>query len=307
MTAQTPPVALTIAGSDSGGGAGIQADLTTFAAFGVHGTSAITAITAQDTTGVHDILSIPADLVVAQVQAVLTDLPPAAVKVGMLGDPGVARAVAQLAATGRLAGLVVDPVLVSTSGHCLAAEGVVRVLVDELLPHATLVTPNADEAAALLGRSPATDLDEQVDQATALLDLGPRTVVITGSALQTDAGADRVDVVASRDQVQVLRSPQIDTDNDHGTGCTFAAAAAATLARGEAVLDAVLTARAFVRLALRSSASWRLGAGHGPVAHTIPTFFGVPALPAADPVRAVAPTAPTDSSTPALEPQGAPR
>ena len=264
----TPPVALTIAGSDSGGGAGIQADLATFAALGVHGASAITAVTVQDTRGVHGIHAVPADTVVAQVETVLADLRPAAVKVGMLGDVAVTRAVSALAAAGRLPHLVVDPVLVATSGDSLAAEGVVAALCEQLLPHATLATPNTDEAAALLGLAPARCVDEQVEQAGALLGLGLRAVVVTGGVSLSAKEIQRVDVLATPGRIEVFTSPEIDTDNDHGTGCTFASAAAAALAQGADVHDAVVTARGFVRRALHTSSTWRLGYGRGPVAHT---------------------------------------
>ncbi|AXG13017.1 bifunctional hydroxymethylpyrimidine kinase/phosphomethylpyrimidine kinase [Intrasporangium calvum] len=275
--APTPPVALTIAGSDSGGGAGIQADLATFAALGVHGASAVTAVTVQDTTGVHGVHALPVDVVLAQVDCVLADLAPTVVKVGMLGEARLALAVARLAAAGRLPRLVVDPVLVSTSGHSLAAYGVTQALRDHLLPHAVLVTPNTDEAAALLDVGPARSVDEQADQAQALRALGATTVVVTGGTVRTAAGADRVDVLAQAAGTHVFRSSEIATDNDHGTGCTFASAAAAFLARGESTRDAVLSARGFVRHALRTSAGWRLGAGRGPVAHTRTTFLDPPA------------------------------
>ena len=274
--APTPPVVLTIAGSDSGGGAGIQADLATFAALGVHGASAVTAVTVQDTTGVHRVHALPDDVVLAQVDCVLADLAPTAVKVGMLGEARLALAVARLAAAGRLPRLVVDPVLVSTSGHSLAAAGVTLAIRDHLLPHAALVTPNPDEAAALLDVGPARSVDEQADQAGALRALGARAVVVTGGTARTATGTDRVDVLADAAGTHVLRSPEIATENDHGTGCTFASAAAAFLARGESTHDAVLSARAFVRHALRTSAGWRLGAGRGPVAHTRTTFLEPP-------------------------------
>ncbi|WP_076259036.1 bifunctional hydroxymethylpyrimidine kinase/phosphomethylpyrimidine kinase [Intrasporangium flavum] len=265
----TPPVALTIAGSDSGGGAGVQADLATFAALGVHGTSAVTAVTVQDTTGVHAVHQLPADLVVAQVEAVLRDLAPAAVKVGMLGSAEVVEAVAALAAGGRLAPLVVDPVLVATSGDPLAGPGVPAALADRLLPHAALVTPNVDEAAVLLGRPPAEGVDAQAEHARDLRGaLGCGAVVVTGGAVATPRGTDRVDVLVDAGGTHVLRSREVATRNDHGTGCTFASAAAAFLAQGADPPDAVRRARAVVRRALLTSASWRLGAGRGPVAHT---------------------------------------
>ena len=261
----TPSVALTIAGSDSGGGAGIQADLATFAAFGVHGTSAVTALTAQDTTGVHGIHGLSAEIVLAQVEAVLLDLPVGAVKTGMLGETAVVRAVAGLAEQGRLPNLVVDPVLVSTTGHRLTTRGATAEL-RALLPHASLVTPNAQEVAALLGGCVAITLDEYADQARQLLALGPSGVVVTGCV----DGRDRVDVLVTAKGVARLRAPAIDTANDHGTGCTFASAAAASLARGSELTEAVVAAHAFVRAALTASAGWQLGMGRGPVSHLAP-------------------------------------
>ncbi|HET7397720.1 MAG TPA: bifunctional hydroxymethylpyrimidine kinase/phosphomethylpyrimidine kinase [Intrasporangium sp.] len=258
-----PPVALTIAGSDSGGGAGIQADLATFAAYGVHGTSAVTAVTVQDTTGVHRVHALPADLVAAQAEAVLADLPVSAVKTGMLGDADVVRVVSMLAARGLLPRLVVDPVLVSTSGHALATAEAASAMASQLLPQALLATPNTDEAAALLGARPAESADEQREQAEALRRLGPTAVVVTGRR----DGLDRVDVLATPERTIELRAPSITTTNDHGTGCTFASAAAAALARGAPVEAAVRSAGEFVRLALLRSSEWRLGRGRGPVSH----------------------------------------
>ena len=266
----SPPVALTVAGSDSGGGAGIQADLTTFAAHGVHGASAVTAVTVQDTTGVHGIHLVPPDVVLDQVRAVLTDLRPAAVKTGMLGGAATTHAVAALAADALLPRLVVDPVLVSTSGHSLAGDGVIVALRDHLLPHASVLTPNTDEAAALLRCTPAASLDEQVEQARALVHLGCPTVVVTGGAFERPRGPSRplrVDVVATTRGVHTLTAPEIATTNDHGTGCTFASAIAAGLAHGLPVLAAVEMAHTFVRSALTQAADWRIGRGRGPVSH----------------------------------------
>ncbi|GAB3884239.1 bifunctional hydroxymethylpyrimidine kinase/phosphomethylpyrimidine kinase [Terrabacter terrigena] len=260
-------MALTVAGSDSGGGAGIQADLATFAALGVHGASAVTAVTVQDTRGVHAIHPVPSDVVVQQVAVVVSDLAPRATKTGMLGDAATASALAILAADGLLPRLVVDPVLVSTSGHALATHDVLAVMRDDLLPHAAVITPNTDEAAALLGCSPAASLRDQTDQARRLLELGCAAAVVTGGV---DAGA-RLDVLATPTDVQVMAGPGIDTRNDHGTGCTFAAAVAAGLAHGLTVDRAVTAARAFVRAALTESVQWRLGRGRGPVSHLAPS------------------------------------
>jgi hydroxymethylpyrimidine/phosphomethylpyrimidine kinase len=262
---RTPPVALSVAGSDSGGGAGIQADLATFAALGVHGTSAVTAVTVQDTTRVHGIHPVSVDVVVAQVDAVLRDLPVSAVKTGMLGDAAVVHAVTALAAAGRLPNLVVDPIIVSTSGQRLTTPEATEAL-GALMSHACLVTPNAGEVAVLLGVPVASTLDEHVDQAKALQSLGPRGVVLTGAAI----GPDRVDILVTARDVTAVRGRAVDTRNDHGTGCTFASAAAAWLALGADLSEAVTAANSFVRSALVASAGWRLGRGRGPVSHLAP-------------------------------------
>ena len=267
-----PPVALTIAGSDSGGGAGIQADLATFAAHGVHGTSAITAVTVQDTLGVKGIHPVPPDVVMAQVETVLADFPVAAVKTGMLGDAEIVDVVADLARAGRLHRLVVDPVLVSTSGHALATGAAAAAIATTLVPAAFLLTPNSDEAAALLGTEPARNVAAQREQAEALRRLGAHAVVVTGGV----DGLHRVDVLASPAGAEELRGRAIATRNDHGTGCTFAAAAAAALAHGADVHAATRTAHHAVRSALTRSAGWRLGRGAGPVSHLSPTTLPIP-------------------------------
>ncbi len=282
-----PAVALTIAGSDSGGGAGIQADLATFAALGVHGASAITAITVQNTTGVHQIFPLRPALVRDQALAVLVDLPVGAVKLGMLGGPEIVRAVAGLAQLGRLPRLVIDPVLVATSGDRLSSSATARAIVRELLPHAQLITPNGDEAAELLGMSVASTLTQVHSQARSLHRLGPAAVVITGF----QDGPDRVDVLITADGLVELRAESIRTENDHGTGCTFAAAATATLAAGTGPANptelhgAVLAAQNFTREALRRSASWDFGGGAGPVSHLLcaPSIHPVVPQPEGDP------------------------
>jgi hydroxymethylpyrimidine/phosphomethylpyrimidine kinase len=267
----TPPVALTIAGSDSGGGAGIQTDLVTFAAHGVHGTSVITALTAQNTVGVDAVHVPPVDFLDAQLDAVLTDLPVAAVKTGMLATEAVVRAVARAAAAGRLPNLVVDPVLVSSTGARLLDPGAEHAYVEALFPHALVATPNTREASALVGGTVATAADA-VDAAREIGRRGPAWVVIKGGHQVDETGAD----AASRDAVDVvvetatgavteLRAPRVETRNDHGTGCTFAAATAALLARGAPVPDALAGAKRFVHAGLVASAGWHLGAGHGPV------------------------------------------
>jgi hydroxymethylpyrimidine/phosphomethylpyrimidine kinase len=261
-----PPVALTIAGSDSGGGAGIQADLKTFAALGVFGTSAITALTAQNTVGVRGVHAVPADFVAAQVEAVLDDLPVAATKTGMLATAEVVHAVAKFAAAGRLPRLVVDPVMVSSSGHRLLEPEAERLYVSELLPQAAVVTPNLIEAEVLLGTSIKT-LAEQREAAVALGKLGSSVVVVKGGHAVRDAVAEAVDVVWDGATLHELRAPRVDTPNNHGTGCSFASATAAGLARGQSPLEAVTAAKAYVYRAVLGGAEWSLGAGHGPLNH----------------------------------------
>jgi len=262
----TPPVALTIAGSDSGGGAGIQADLKTFAAMGVHGTSAITAVTAQNTLGVRGVHALPADFVVAQVDAVLDDLAVAAVKTGMLATADIVRAVADLAAAGRLPRLVVDPVMVSSSGDRLLEPRAERHYVEALLPHAYVMTPNLREAEALLGR-PIRTLADQRDAACALGALGPAIVVVKGGHAVLDSVEEAVDVVWDGRSVYDLRAVRVDTPNNHGTGCTFASAVAGSLSRGLAVGGALSIAKEYVSRAVLGGSSWRLGGGHGPIDH----------------------------------------
>jgi hydroxymethylpyrimidine/phosphomethylpyrimidine kinase len=271
----TPPVALTIAGSDSGGGAGIQADLKTFTALGVFGTSAITALTAQNTQGVRGILPVPPDFVVAQVDAVLDDLPVTAVKTGMLATADIVAAVAQRAEAGRLPRLVVDPVMVASSGDRLLEPKAERLYLDALLPHATVITPNVSEAEVLLDR-PIRTLAEQRDAARALGDLGPATVVVKGGHAVADEPEQAVDIVWDGRTIHELRGPRIPTHNTHGTGCTFAAATAAALAGGADPGSALRAAKDFVTQAVTGSASWQLGGGHGPLDHLAATTRRTP-------------------------------
>jgi hydroxymethylpyrimidine/phosphomethylpyrimidine kinase len=263
-TRSGPPVAMTIAGSDSGGGAGLQADLKAFAALGVFGTCAITAVTAQNSHEVRGVLPVPAQFVVAQVETVLADLPVAAVKTGMLGTVEVVRAVAALAGAGRLPHLVVDPVMLASSGSSLLEPAAEQAYVELLLPVAQVLTPNLLEAQRLLGAE-ITTLAQQREAARALGALGPQVVVVKGGHAVRDAGDEAVDVVWDGARHTELRGPRVDTVNDHGTGCTFAASLTASLARGEALADAVHSAKAYVARALTGGAAWRLGSGHGPL------------------------------------------
>jgi hydroxymethylpyrimidine kinase/phosphomethylpyrimidine kinase len=252
------PVALTIAGSDSGGGAGIQADLKTFAALGVHGTSALTAITAQNTVEVADILELPTGLIRAQIDAVVTDIGVDAAKTGMLSSAAIIEAVAGAVEAHAINLLVVDPVMVAKGGSRLLRDDAVGALRTRLLPLAAVLTPNIPEAEVLLGRSIAS-LDDRRQAARELLALGPRAVIVKGGHAEGDAidvywdGAELVELIATR----------IDTANTHGSGCAFSAAIAARLAAGRAPIDAARDAKQFITNAIEFSLE--LGHGHGPV------------------------------------------
>jgi hydroxymethylpyrimidine/phosphomethylpyrimidine kinase len=266
VTGGTPPVALSIAGSDSGGGAGIQADLRTFAALGVFGTTAITAVTAQNTLEVRAVHPLPPDMVTAQVRAVTDDLRVAAVKTGMLADEKIVTAVAELAEEGGLPNLVVDPVLVASTGAPLASEPSVDAYRSRLLLLARVITPNLHEASRLLSQKLAT-LDDQRGAARELGSLTGAVVVVKGGHAADGCGADAVDVVWDGSRLYELRRPRIDTINNHGSGCSFSSAIAAGLATGRSTADAIAAANAYVHRAIESGARWRLGGGHGPLDH----------------------------------------
>ncbi|ABF07055.1 hydroxymethylpyrimidine/phosphomethylpyrimidine kinase [Cupriavidus metallidurans] len=266
----TPPRTLTIAGSDSGGGAGIQADLKTFAALGCFGMSAITAITAQNTLGVTGVHAIPAEMVAAQIDAVASDIGVDAAKTGMLGTAAIVEAVAGAVDRHGIRKLVVDPVMISTSGATLSDDATSQAMVKLLFPRAMLVTPNLPEASYLLGRR-ITRRAEMEAAAADLLALGCKAVLLKGGHLEDDGpgslGLDDLLMLADG-TVRVYTHPRVDTPNLHGTGCTLAAAIAAQLARGDALPDAVAAALDFVAQAIRSGARLRLGDGNGPLNHS---------------------------------------
>ena len=257
-----PPVALTVAGSDSGGGAGIAADLKTFAAHGVWGTCAVTAVTAQNTVGVQAAETVPASVITAQIAAVAGDIGVGATKTGMLGTPAVVEAVAAAVVEWKLHPLVVDPVAVATSGAALLSPDGLAVLRRLLLPLADLVTPNLAEAAALAGwRDPPADRLGMERVAAAILELGPGAVLVTGGHLP---GAEAADLVLARAETPLwLAGPRVDSVNTHGTGCVLSAAITARLARGEDLVQAVEGGKAFVTAAI--AAGVELGAGPGAV------------------------------------------
>ena len=257
------PKALTIAGSDSGGGAGIQADLKTFSALGVYGATVITAITAQNTRAVTAVEPVSPGLVAAQLEAVLDDIAIDAVKVGMLFSPEIVAAVAP-GLRRTAAPVVVDPVMVAKSGDTLLEPAAVVALVDEILPLATLLTPNLPEAARLLGEAEAASPDEAVAQGRRLLALGPRAVLMKGGHAR---GPACTDLLVTEDGVFRFEAPRLATANTHGTGCTLSSAIAAGLARGMPLVEATGHAHAWLHAAIDAADELAVGQGRGPVHH----------------------------------------
>lgn len=257
--------ALTIAGSDSGGGAGIQADLKTFAALGVYGMSALTAITAQNTVGVQGVYELPAEFVGLQIDSVVDDIGVDAVKTGMLSNAEIIAVVAAKVKEHDLPNLVLDPVMVAKSGDPLLREDARDALISLLLPLAVVVTPNLHEARVLTGLT-IENPEDMKKAARAIHRLGARYVVVKGGHLQRrEERGESVDVLFDGQEFTLFRSPRIETRNTHGTGCTFASAIAAGLARGQSLVEAVGAAKEFVTMAIRRSLD--LGHGHGPTHH----------------------------------------
>ena len=253
--------ALTIAGSDSGSGAGIQADLKTFAAHDVYGVCAVTAVTAQNTVEVTAVHAVPADVVVAQIEAVVTDIGVDAAKTGMLLNVAIVEAVAASVEALEVPKLVVDPVMVAKNGGCLLEDDAVAMMKSELLPRAYVVTPNRPEAEVFLGRS-ITSIAEARDATRRIHDMGPTAVILTGGHLP---GNEVVDILFDGCDLVEFRGPRIDTTSSHGTGCTFGAAVAAGLARGRPLADATRAAKTYVEQSLRKAVP--IGHGHGPLNH----------------------------------------
>ena len=256
---------LTIAGSDSGGGAGIQADLKTFSALGCFGMSAITALTAQNTTGVRSIHGVPADMLRDQIDAVMEDIGVDAIKIGMLHSPEVVQTVASAIDRHALAHVVLDPVMVATSGAVLIDSPAIAALVRELFGRAVVITPNLDEASLLVGRTLANEQDMQA-AAIELLAKGANAVLVKGGHLAGDVVSDLLQVAGGAPHW--MRAPRIATANTHGTGCTLSSAIAAYLALGYTLVDAVEAARLYVRGALAAGASVKTGQGNGPLNHS---------------------------------------
>jgi hydroxymethylpyrimidine/phosphomethylpyrimidine kinase len=258
------PRVLSIAGSDSGGGAGIQADLKTFSALGCFGMTAITALTAQNTCGVRAIHAVPPQMLRDQIDAVMDDIGADAVKIGMLHSPEIVLTVAEAIDRYALKNVVFDPVMVATSGAVLIDNTALDVLVRELFPRATVITPNLDEAALLVGRALTTSQDME-QAALALLDKGARAVLIKGGHLPGDTVIDLL-MMKSGEKFW-MQAPRIHSPNTHGTGCTLSSAMAAHLALGASLVEAVQHARVFVREALQAGAQVRTGKGSGPLNH----------------------------------------
>jgi hydroxymethylpyrimidine/phosphomethylpyrimidine kinase len=257
-------IAVTIAGSDSGGGAGIQADLKTFSALGVYGASVITALTAQNTQGVSAIHDVPPEFVTAQIDAVFSDLDVDAVKIGMLSRIAMIEAVAGGIERHRMTNTVLDPVMIATSGDRLLEADAVDALCRLLIPRARVVTPNLPEAAALLNAPVAKDENEMRAQAQRLLALGARAVLIKGGH---GTGAESIDLLVDKNGIVRFAAARVATQNTHGTGCTLSSAVAAELAKGRALADAVALAKDYVTSAINAADRLAVGRGHGPVHH----------------------------------------
>ena len=258
------PIALTIAGSDSSGGAGIQADLKTFSALGAYGCSVVTALTAQNTRGVQGISDVEPDFITQQLSSVFSDLAVQAVKIGMLSRKEVIQVVVEAVEKYQVTRLVVDPVMVATSGDLLLQRDAIDILIQELIPRASLITPNLPEAAVLLDAEIPTNRKEMEQMVGPLLALGPRAVLLKGGHLQND---ESVDLFHDGHQIHWLTALRIKTLNTHGTGCTLSAAIAALLARGYGLKDAVYAAKDYISNAIATSDQLHVGHGNGPVHH----------------------------------------
>ncbi len=256
------PNLLTIAGSDPSGGAGIQADLKSFAALGTHGMSVITTLTAQNTTGVSAIHDVPATFVREQVDQIFTDIDVHGVKIGMLGDPKTIEVIAAALERHNPAHIVLDPVMISQSGHRLIEAASIDALKKYLIPRATIITPNMPEAEELLGT--VYNPDDMIENAKALNQMGARAVLLKGGH---GSGSQSIDIFAQGDHTEELTAPRIDTTNNHGTGCTLSSAIAVYLAKGLELPEACRAAKTYITAALQGADQLNVGKGHGPVHH----------------------------------------
>lgn len=258
------PITLTIAGSDSGGGAGIQADLKTMSANATYGASVITAITAQDTTKVTAVHEVPSNIVAAQIDVVLCDLDVAAIKLGMLFSADIIKTTAACLSNFR-GPVVVDPVMIAKSGDALLQDDAIDAMIQYILPCADLLTPNIPEAARLLGETEAKTPAEMAAQGQRLLHMGPKAVLMKGGHASGDTCTDVL--VDDTGVIATIKSTRIDTNNTHGTGCTYSAAIAAQLAHGHALTKSVTIAHAYLQSAIKAADDLHIGNGHGPVHH----------------------------------------
>ncbi len=257
------PKLLSIAGSDPSGGAGVQADLKTFSALGCYGMAVVTALTAQNTTGVTRVFPIPPDMVAAQIDAIFSDIAVNAVKIGMLAEPAIAEAVAQSLRRAGAKNIVLDPVLAATRGAALSEGGLPSAIMKHLLPLVDLITPNLAEAAVLTGTTLAHDMDQMAAQARALVEQGARAALVKGGHL----GGEPVDVLFANGAPRMFSGRRVDTRHAHGTGCALASAIAANLAKGSALGEAVADAKTWLEQALAAGEALQLGAGDGPPNH----------------------------------------
>lgn len=264
LSSSATPIALTIAGSDSGGGAGIQADLKTFSALGVFGCSAIASLTAQNTLGVQGVFPIPPDFVRAQIHSVLTDIPVGAIKTGMLATADIIHAVAESLLLFPQIPLVLDPVMVATSGDRLLAEDAIQTLIEKLIPLSVIITPNLHEAAVLLNTSVAKDLQQMQAQGEQLLAFGAKAVLMKGG--HTD-GDKATDLLVTPSGAEAFSAMRLITRNTHGTGCTLASAIAAGLAKRLSLIESIQQAKNYLHNALLHSEKLHIGQGAGPVHH----------------------------------------
>ena len=258
------PTALSIAGSDPSGGAGIQADLKTFSAHGVYGMSAITALTVQNTQGVSEIQLLPADFVAAQINALFEDIRIGAIKIGMIANAQIAQSVASSLKSKPKTPIVLDPVMIAKGGHALLEEDAITAVQTQLLPLADILTPNLEEAARLLDTDIASSRAEMERQGKALLAYGPKAVLMKGGHLESEESPD---LLITAQGLQWYDSPRIDTKNTHGTGCTLSSAIAAQIAKGNSYEEAIRHAKAYVHAAIASADSLHIGSGHGPTHH----------------------------------------
>ena len=257
------PKLLSIAGSDPSGGAGVQADLKTFSALGCYGMAVVTALTAQNTTGVTRVLPIPPDMVAAQIDAIFSDIAVDAVKIGMLAEPAIAEAVAESLRRAGAKNIVLDPVLAATRGAALSEGGLPRAIIEHLLPLVDLITPNLAEAAVLTGTALARGADEMTAQARALVEQGARAALVKGGHL----GGEPMDVLFANGAARMFSGRRVDTRHAHGTGCALASAIAANLAKGSALGEAVAKAKTWLEQALAAGEALQLGVGAGPPNH----------------------------------------